>query len=433
MPIDIGDIPTGTPPTTGEKLQIRTAIGLGQTDAPTFNSLGVTNTATANVFSTSAAALQTAGYLGVARAINLIDTAGISWSSTSTLLGATGTNLLQDAAGILAQRNGTAKQTLRIYNTYTSATVYERAVMDWNGPTPGNLQIGTEFLGSGSGMAARPIDFVTGGVVRMSIAAGGGVNVTAGNFQVGGPAEGRSLGIGLVPLGTHSLLVGNGNSTTRAQLGLQQSAGQTANLLEWINSSSAVMGVISSAGNVGIGTAVPTSRLHVQATGVAFTRESILKCTLSDSGNDVFEIFNGTSIDGRFVPSFSGANFSNSASNCLSFLGQTVSGNDIGTSALVTFIARITASQTDPNNSTFTDVANRPLFYWANWATPVMQILANGNLGIGTTSPTSKLQVSAGDIEVDTITKGLILKSPDGTRYRVTVPNGGTVLTITAV
>jgi hypothetical protein len=267
----------------------------------------------------------------------------------------TDVKLFRDAAGILAQRNGTAAQTQRTYNNYTSATVFERGTFGFPIGT-NRLRIGTEFLGAG--MAALPIDFVTGDVVRMSIAA---------------------------------------------------------------------------AGNVGIGTAVPTSRLHVQATGVAFTRESILKCTLSDSGNDVFEIFNGTSIDGRFVPSFSGANFSNSASNCLSFLGQTVSGNDIGTSALVTFIARITASQTDPNNSTFTDVANRPLFYWANWATPVMQILANGNLGIGTTSPTSKLQVSAGDIEVDTITKGLILKSPDGTRYRVTVPNGGTVLTITAV
>jgi hypothetical protein len=68
---------------------------------------------------------------------------------------------------------------LRIYNTYTSASIYERAVMDWNGPTPGNLQIGTEFLGSGSGMAARPIDFVTGGVVRMSIAAAGAVTVAS--------------------------------------------------------------------------------------------------------------------------------------------------------------------------------------------------------------------------------------------------------------
>lgn len=55
-----------------------------------------------------------------------------------------------------------------------------------------------------------------------------------------------------------------------------------------------------------------------------------------------------------------------------------------------------------------------------------------GNVGIGTTSPTSKLHVAAGDVEVDTIAKGVILKSPDGTRYRVTVANGGT-LSVAAV
>jgi len=55
-----------------------------------------------------------------------------------------------------------------------------------------------------------------------------------------------------------------------------------------------------------------------------------------------------------------------------------------------------------------------------------------GKVGIGTDSPASKLEVDGGDIEVNDSAKGLILKSPDGTRYRVTVANGGT-LSVSAV
>ena len=61
-----------------------------------------------------------------------------------------------------------------------------------------------------------------------------------------------------------------------------------------------------------------------------------------------------------------------------------------------------------------------------------MIIKNTGNVGIGTTSPGSKLEVQGGDIEVNDSASGLILKSPDGTRYRITVANGGT-LTVTAV
>jgi hypothetical protein len=61
-----------------------------------------------------------------------------------------------------------------------------------------------------------------------------------------------------------------------------------------------------------------------------------------------------------------------------------------------------------------------------------MVIKAAGNVGIGTTSPASKLEVDGGDIEVDDSASGLILRSPDGTRYRVTVANGGT-LSVSAV
>ena len=62
----------------------------------------------------------------------------------------------------------------------------------------------------------------------------------------------------------------------------------------------------------------------------------------------------------------------------------------------------------------------------------VINASGGGNVGIGTPTPTSKLTVDSGDIEVVGDTNGLILESPDGTRYRVTVANGGT-LTVTAV
>jgi hypothetical protein len=62
-----------------------------------------------------------------------------------------------------------------------------------------------------------------------------------------------------------------------------------------------------------------------------------------------------------------------------------------------------------------------------------MQIEADtGNVGIGTTSPASKLTVTSGDAEVTGSDKGLILESPNGTRYRIQVDNSGN-LTTTAV
>jgi len=54
------------------------------------------------------------------------------------------------------------------------------------------------------------------------------------------------------------------------------------------------------------------------------------------------------------------------------------------------------------------------------------------NVGIGVTSPVSKLEVDGGDIEIDDAASGLILRSPNGTRYRIKVDNSGN-LSATAV
>jgi hypothetical protein len=104
------------------------------------------------------------------------------FSCTSLDIGASGNLILaNDAPGILAQRNGVNKQALRVYNTNLSGAP-EWAEFDWITSGTGNtLKIGTNKSGDGG---ARPIDFVTGGVVRMSIGTTGTVSLA--QLDVGG-------------------------------------------------------------------------------------------------------------------------------------------------------------------------------------------------------------------------------------------------------
>ena len=55
----------------------------------------------------------------------------------------------------------------------------------------------------------------------------------------------------------------------------------------------------------------------------------------------------------------------------------------------------------------------------------------SGNVGVGTTNPTTKLDVQGGDIRVGLNTsQGVILTSPNGTKYRLIVGDGGGLSTV---
>jgi hypothetical protein len=52
-------------------------------------------------------------------------------------------------------------------------------------------------------------------------------------------------------------------------------------------------------------------------------------------------------------------------------------------------------------------------------------VRANGDVGIGTKNPASKLEVTDGDVYINDVNSGVIMKSPNGNCWRMTVDNSG--------
>ena len=174
-----------------------------------------------------------------------------------------------------------------------------------------------------------------------------------------------------------------GNDATKAGLALERTASFGVGKLHFLNNTtiddsdmtlSDSRMVIDIDGNVGIGTTSPTATLHVESADDALLR-------LKSTDNKAYIALSDNDTNGYI-----------SSENSKLSLGANIGSN--------------------ANNLNID--------------------LTNNRVGIGTSSPASKLEVDGGDIEIDDSASGLILRSPDGTRYRVTVANGGT-LSVSAV
>lgn len=73
------------------------------------------------------------------------------------------------------------------------------------------------------------------------------------------------------------------------------------------------------------------------------------------------------------------------------------------------------------------------IYNWVgNNSNYVFSITNIGNVGIGTTTPNSAFEVANGDVQIDNIGSGVIMKSPNGSCFRIAVNDSGS-LTSTAI
>jgi hypothetical protein len=151
---------------------------------------------------------------------------------------------------------------------------------------------------------------------------------------------------------------------------------------------------VLSNGRVGIGTDDPQTRFDVLVPGgLQGNQERIARFGVSDQPNAFFQIWNKATDVNHFAPSFYGIS-STEEDEGLDFRATLLSTSlDDGSTPVMSFTSRYYNI-----GGTITD---RPLFQWRNNSTVVMHMAANGNLGVGTASPDSKLTVD-GDISPET-------------------------------
>jgi hypothetical protein len=117
------------------------------------------------------------------------DSGYLGWGASGQAGGTPTLTIYRDADNILAQRNGTASQTYRLYNTYTDASNFERLSFNWDADvfkikseaggtgTVRGIQLGSAATEPVALFGATPVVQPTTAVGSATVAGGGGTAV----------------------------------------------------------------------------------------------------------------------------------------------------------------------------------------------------------------------------------------------------------------
>jgi subtilisin-like proprotein convertase family protein len=133
-------------------------------------------------------------------------------------------------------------------------------------------------------------------------------------------------------------------------------------------------------GHFGIGNSSPTVPLDVYRPNTSgLDTIARFRVGANDPASSLF-VINGTNNSTRFAPALYGRN-DDATVPAFYLIGG--SSDDTGIEPLTVFDSRLPTAA----------VVNRPLFQWRNFAVPQMTMNANGDLGIGVSDPTAKLDI----------------------------------------
>jgi hypothetical protein len=187
---------------------------------------------------------------------------------------------------------------------------------------------------------------------------------------------------------------------------------------QWVTNTN---GINFNSGRVGIGTSTPLTKLHLEGDesgfgtvdGRMFLR---LNNTSNSSASNVSQMFQaGTS--GSFTIINHHSSTYTTVPNA-DDMGQMWSSGK----GLIIRASPVSATQDLQGSIRFYTGWNANSTFSSNER---LRIDFNGNIGIGTEQPKAKLEVKNGDVYVNDATKGIILKSPNGNCWRVTIDDTG--------